>query len=276
MDDIYGKVVQCLSQIKSGSKLADFRPEVAVVLGSGLGGFADRIDVIEELPYSDIIGFPLSTVPGHEGKFYFGYLGKTPIVCMKGRVHYYEGYPMSDVVLGVRIMGLMGAQTLYLTNAAGGVNKLLAPGDIMLITDQIACFVPNPLIGPNIEQLGPRFPDMTNLYDKELRQTVRFRANRLGIPLREGVYMQLSGPSYESAAEVRMARTLGADAVAMSTAVEAIAARHMGMRVCGFSCICNMAVEDGAEPLSHELVQKVANENGEKMSKLLYSCIETE
>lgn len=256
MSEVYDKLIRCYTCVK---KKIDFTPKIALVLGSGLGDYADGIEVAAELDYKDIEGFPVSTVTGHEGKYIFGYVDSVPVVCMKGRVHYYEGYDISDVVLPIRLMKLMGAQVLFLTNASGGVNPAFQAGDFMMIKDQIANFVPSPLIGPNIEELGVRFPDMSDIYDKELQKVVRKTAALLDIPLQEGVYIQLTGPNYESPAEVRMCRTLGADAVGMSTACEAIAANHMGMMICGISCISNMGCGISAAPLSHAEVQETAN-----------------
>ncbi|MGN1149036.1 MAG: purine-nucleoside phosphorylase [Lachnospiraceae bacterium] len=270
MNAVYEKLQHCYQCVR---EKIDFVPRVALVLGSGLGDFADNIRVEAELSYSEIDGFPVSTVPGHAGKFIFGYLGDVPVVCMKGRVHFYEGYDMTDVVLPVRLMKLMGAEILFLTNASGGVNASFEAGDLMLITDQISCFVKNPLIGPNIEELGCRFPDMTTIYDKELRQIISQTAKENDIDLKEGVYLQLTGPSFESSAEIRMARTLGADAVGMSTAVEAIAARHMGMRVCGVSCVCNLAAGMTKNPLTHEEVQEAAAHTAPLFTKLLMESI---
>lgn len=270
MNRVYNKLMDCYECVK---KKVDFTPKVALVLGSGLGEFANQINVVAELPYSDIEGFPVSTVVGHASKFIFGYLQNIPVVCMKGRIHFYEGYDMTDVVLPARLMKLLGADILFLTNAAGGVNKGFAAGDLMMITDQISCFVKNPLMGPNIEQLGTRFPDMTTIYDKELRNIIRKTAEDSGITLREGVYLQLSGPSFESSAEVRMAGILGADAVGMSTAVEAIAARHMGMRVCGISCICNLGAGMTNQPLTHDEVQEAAAKAAPMFTKLVRDSI---
>ena len=256
MSDVYDKLMKCFECVK---EKVDFTPKIALVLGSGLGDYADGIKVEAELDYRDIEGFPVSTVPGHEGKYIFGYVDDVPVVCMKGRVHYYEGYPISDVVLPIRLMKLMGAQVLFLTNASGGINMSFQAGDFMLIKDQIANFVPSPLIGPNMEELGVRFPDMSNIYDKELQKVIRKTAALLDIPLQEGVYIQLTGPNYESPAEVRMCRTLGADAVGMSTACEAVAANHMGMMICGISCISNMGCGITANPLTHKEVQETAD-----------------
>lgn len=256
MSEVYDKLMKCYACVQ---KKVKFTPQVALVLGSGLGDYADGIEVAAELAYSEIEGFPVSTVPGHEGKYIFGYVDKVPVVCMKGRVHYYEGYDISDVVLPVRLMRLMGAKVLFLTNASGGVNTSFHAGDFMLINDQIANFVPSPLIGPNMDELGVRFPDMSDIYDKELQKVIRRTALLLDIPLQEGVYIQLTGPNYESPAEVRMCRTLGADAVGMSTACEAVAANHMGMMICGISCISNLACGITENPLTHAEVQETAN-----------------
>ncbi len=267
---VYKKVKDCVSAIR---KVTDFKPRVAITLGSGLGNYADNIKVECEISYSEIPGFPVSTVPGHAGKFIFGYVENVPVVCMKGRVHYYEGYDISDVVLPARVMRLLGAEILFLTNASGGINYKFDCGNLMLIKDQISCFVPNPLMGPNIDEFGTRFPDMSEVYDKELSKIIREAALENKIPLKEGVYAQLTGPSFESPAEIRMLRTLGADAVGMSTVVEAIAARHMGMRVCGVSCISNLAAGMLPEPLSHEDVQKAADIAGPMFEKLVTECV---
>lgn len=270
MSKVYDKLMKCFSCVK---EKVDFTPEIALVLGSGLGDYADGIEVVAELDYSEIEGFPVSTVPGHEGKYIFGYVNQVPVVCMKGRVHYYEGYPISDVVLPIRLMKLMGAKVLFLTNASGGINTEFHAGDFMMIKDQIANFVPSPLIGPNMEELGVRFPDMSNIYDKELQWIIRKTSVLLDIPIKEGVYIQLTGPNYESPAEVRMCRTLGADAVGMSTACEAVAANHMGMMICGISCISNMACGITANPLTHKEVQETADRVAPLFKKLVTECI---
>lgn len=270
MSKVYDKLLKCYECVREKT---DFVPEVAIVLGSGLGDYAESIRVESELPYSEIEGFPVSTVPGHAGKFIFGYLEDIPVVCMKGRVHYYEGYPISDVVLPVRLMKLMGAKILFLTNAAGGVNTSFHAGDLMLIKDQISVFAPNPLIGENIEELGVRFPDMSHVYDEELQQAIRRAAKNNNIFLQEGVYTQLTGPSFESPAEICMLRTLGCDAVGMSTVVEAIAANHMGMKICGISCICNLAAGMTANPLNHEEVQEAADKAAPNFKKLVTESV---
>lgn len=270
MNEVYDKLLRCYDCVR---RKTEFVPKVAIVLGSGLGDYAESIRVESELSYSEIEGFPVSTVPGHAGKFIFGYVGDVPVVCMKGRVHYYEGYPVSDVVLPTRLMKLMGAKILFLTNAAGGVNTSFHAGDLMLIRDQISVFAPNPLIGPNIDELGVRFPDMSTVYDVELQQIIRRAAKENDIFLQEGVYTQLTGPSFESPAEIRMLRTLGCDAVGMSTVVEAIAANHMGMKICGISCICNLAAGMTANPLTHEEVQEAADLAAPKFKKLVTESV---
>lgn len=270
MNPIYEKLQKCYESVRAKT---DFQPKVALVLGSGLGDYANDIRVVETLDYHDIEGFPVSTVPGHVGRFIFGYVGEVPVVCMQGRVHYYEGYPMSDVVLPTRLMKLMGAEVLFLTNAAGGVQLGMKPGSLMMLKGQIACLVPSPLIGPNLDELGVRFPDMSQIYDLELQKIVRKTAAALDIDLKEGVYMQFSGPQYESPQEVAMARTLGADAVGMSTACEAVAARHMGMRILGISCITNLAAGISAQPLCHEEVQEAADMVAPLFKKLVTETI---
>ena len=256
MNGVYEKLLRCRDRVRERT---DFTPRAAVVPGSGLGDFAREIQVECEIPYGEIEGFPVSTVQGHAGRLIFGMLSDVPVVCMKGRVHFYEGYSVSDVVLPVRLAGLLGAEFLFLTNAAGGVNPSFHGGDLMLIRDHIALFAPNPLIGPNLDELGTRFPDMSAVYDPMLQDVIRKTAEQYRIPLQEGVYLQLTGPSFESPADVRALRMLGADAVGMSTVVEAIAARHMGMRVCGISCISNPAAGLTNKPLSHEEVQETAD-----------------
>ncbi len=256
MNPIYEKLQNCVAAVRAKT---DFVPLVAIVLGSGLGEYAKDIEVVSEISYSEIDGFPVSTVPGHAGKFIFGYVSDVPVVCMKGRVHYYEGYPISDVVLPIRLMKMLGAKVLFLTNASGGINPDFSAGDFMLIKDHIATFAPNPLIGPNIDELGVRFPDMTHVYDPVLQECIKDAAKEQNIKLQEGVYIQLTGPSFESPADIKMLRVLGGDAVGMSTVVEAIAANHCGMKICGISCVCNLAAGMTENPLTHDEVQEAAN-----------------
>ncbi len=269
MSEIYERLMRCYDCVR---KKTDFTPKIALVLGSGLGEFADGIDIRATVDYKEIEGFPVSTVLGHKGRFVLGYIGSVPVVIMQGRVHYYEGYSMEDVVLPIRLMKMLGAEVLLLTNAAGGVNYSFECGDFMLINDQI-CMAPSPLIGENPDELGVRFPDMSEIYSKRLRNIVKSSARSLDIPLREGVYIQLTGPNYESPSEVRMVRILGADAVGMSTACEAIAARHMGMEVVGISCISNLACGVSSKPLSHAEVQETADKAAPKFTALITSSI---
>lgn len=271
MNTVYRKLMKCLESVKAH---VDFEPRVALVLGSGLGDYADEIAIKATLDYRDIEGFPVSTIPGHKGRFVFGYVGSVPVVIMQGRVHYYEGYPMEDVVLPARLMKMMGAKVLFLTNAAGGVNKEFQAGEFMLINDHISSLVPSPLIGANLDVLGPRFPDMSHVYDKDLGELIKTTAKELGALLHEGVYIQLTGPAYESPAEVRMCRLLGADAVGMSTACEALAANHMGMRICGISFISNLACGMTEQPLSHKEVQEAADKAAPLFKKLVTASIE--
>lgn len=270
MSQVYDKLLRCYESVKAN---IDFQPKVALVLGSGLGNYAETIKIEATLDYDDIEGFPVSTIPGHKGRFVFGYVGDVPVVIMQGRVHYYEGYPIQDVVLPARLMKLMGAEVLFLTNAAGGVNFDFNAGDLMLITDHISTFVPSPLIGENISELGTRFPDMSDVYDKEFRKLILKKAEELSIPLKQGVYLQLTGPAYESPAEVRMCRLLGADAVGMSTACEAVAANHMKMKICGISCISNLACGMTEQPLSHTEVQEAADKAAPLFQKLVTESI---
>lgn len=266
---IYDKLIKCYESIKNQ---VPFEPKVALVLGSGLGNYGDTMKIVSTINYDTIENFPKSTVEGHKGCFIFGYVSDVPVVCMQGRVHYYEGYPISDVVLPIRLMKLMGAKALFLTNAAGGVNTEFSAGDFMLIQDHI-CKVPNPLIGPNIKELGPRFNDMSDTYDNALQEIILKEADKLKIQLQKGVYVQLTGPSYETPAEIKMLRTLGGDAVGMSTACEAIAANHMGMHICGISCITNMAAGVQKTPLSHLEVQETADRVARKFEQIVTASI---
>jgi purine-nucleoside phosphorylase len=267
---IYEKLEGCLKAVREKT---DFVPDVALVLGSGLGGFAENIKIETEISYSEIPGFPVSTVPGHAGKFIFGYLDNVKVVCMKGRVHFYEGYDISDVVLPARLMKMLGAKILFLTNAAGGLGEGFNAGDLMLITDHVSIFAPNPLIGPNVDELGPRFADMSEVYDKDLQDVIRNVAKKEGIKLQEGVYCQLTGPSFETPAEIRLLGKLGVSAVGMSTVNEAIAANHMGMKICGVSCISNLAAGISSQPLCHEEVQEAADKAAPLFTKLVSESI---
>lgn len=273
MSKIYKKLEKCYKCIREKT---DFVPEIALVLGSGLGDYAEGANVNVEMtiPYSEIDGFPTSTVSGHKGQFVLGTVNGVKTAIMQGRVHFYEGYSISDVVLPIRLMGMMGAKVLFLTNASGGINQSFECGDFMLITDHISSLVKSPLVGENIDELGVRFPDMSEIYDKDLRDVIKKSADELDIKLKEGVYIQTTGPQYESPAEIRAFKTLGADAVGMSTACEAIAANHMGMKICGISCISNLAAGISKTPLTHKEVQETADRVAPDFKKLLTESIE--
>ncbi|OEH85695.1 purine-nucleoside phosphorylase [Desulfuribacillus stibiiarsenatis] len=234
------------------SKLTQ-KPEVALILGSGLGVLADNIQGIE-LPYNEIPHFPVSTVEGHKGQFVIGELEGKQVIAMQGRFHYYEGYDLAAVTFPIRVLKLLGVDTMIVTNAAGGVNKEYQPGDLMLIADHLNLTGQNPLIGHNLNQFGPRFPDMSNAYDKQLREKAKVIAESQGLHVREGVYAGMTGPSYETPAEIRMLRTIGADAIGMSTVHEVIIGVHSGIKVLGISCISNMAAGILPQPLSHQEV----------------------
>ena len=270
MTKVYERLQRCYKSIEDK---IPFRPRLALVLGSGLGDYAERIEIEASIDYHEITDFPVSTVSGHKGRFVFGHIGTVPVVIMQGRVHFYEGYSIEEVVLPERLMHLMGAEILFLTNACGSANPAYQAGDFMLLTDHILYSVPNPLIGANAEELGVRFPDMSEVYDEALRKEIFACAKDLGISLREGVYMQFSGPSFETPAEVRMAHILGADAVGMSTACEAVAGRHSGMRICGISCISNLGAGLSEEPLSDEDVKVVASRVAPLFKKLVTEVI---
>ncbi len=270
MSKEYDKLLRCYHSVR---EKISFEPQVALILGSGLGDYAEQVQVEAVLDYHDIEGFPVSTVLGHKGRFVFGYIQNVPVVIMQGRVHFYEGYDMHDVVLPTRLMGMLGAKVLFLTNAAGGMQKGMHAGDFMLITGHISSFVPSPLIGPNIEELGTRFPDMSEVYKKDLQEIIRNTAKNCGIPLKEGVYVQTTGPNYETPEEIRMYRSLGADAVGMSTVCEAMAANHMGMRVCGISCISNLAAGISENPLTHAEIQETADRVAPLFQQLITASI---
>lgn len=270
MNPVYEKLNKCYESIKDK---VPFQPRVGIVLGSGLGDYADGMTIEGTISYKDIEGFPVSTAPGHKGQFVFFHVGDVPVVAMQGRVHYYEGYDMTDVVLPIRLMKLMGAEILFLTNAAGGIKTGFKAGNLMLITDQISTFVPSPLRGENISELGVRFPDMSHIYNPELCDVVRKVAMEQGLSLKEGTYIQLQGPNYESPMEINMCRTLGADAVGMSTACEAVAANHMGMKIVGVSCISNLAAGISPNPLTEEEVIEAGKEVSKAFSALVTESI---
>jgi purine-nucleoside phosphorylase len=250
--------LECARFARAGLRLPEGESPVAVVLGSGLGAFADALLEARALPFAELPGFPPATVQGHKGRLVYGRLDKTPVLALQGRLHGYEGHDSATVAFPARVLGVLGARALVVTNAAGGCNPTLVPGDLMRITDHINLTGRNPLIGPNEEKLGPRFPDLSRAYDPRLAQALEEAARASHQDLRAGVYLQMNGPSYESPAEIRMARELGADAVGMSTVPEVIAAAHMGLPVCGISCITNLAAGIAQHALTHEEVMEVA------------------
>jgi purine-nucleoside phosphorylase len=254
---------------KSGSR----KPRVAVVLGSGLGGVADAVEEAIDIPYDDIPYFPISTVEGHAGRLVIGSLGGIDVVLMKGRFHFYEGYPLQEVTLPVRVFSLIGVQSLILTNAAGGAAKHLSPGTLMMITDHINLMGDNPLYGANEDRFGPRFPDMTNIYTPAYQELAREAARDMDLRLAEGVYLGLRGPSYETPAEVRMFAKLGGDALGMSTVPEAIVARHCGMKILAFSCITNFAAGMSDTEIYHGEVMEIGNQAGKQLAELIIRIV---
>jgi len=249
-------------------------PDVAIILGTGLGGLADELDVEARIPYGDIPGFPLSTVESHAGRLLAGTLAGRRVVAMQGRVHLYEGYSPQEIAFPVRVLARLGARTLVVSNACGGMHPLWSPGDLMLIADHINLLGTNPLVGPNDDPLGPRFPDMSEPYDAELRSLARAVALALGVPLREGVYVAVTGPNLETRAEYRMLRALGADVVGMSTVPEVITAAHMGLRVLGLSIITDQCLPDALAPASLEQILAVAREAEPRLTALVRGVIE--
>ena len=248
-------------------------PRIALVLGSGLGGFADDFEEAVGIPYEDIPGFVRSTAQGHAGRLVIGKIDSVPVLAMQGRVHYYEGYSLEEVTFAVRTFGLLGVKTLVLTNAAGGINVQLTQGALMVISDHLNLMGVNPLRGANDERFGPRFPDMSAVYSHELQELVIDEAKAIGVEVRRGIYGALSGPSYETPAEIHLLRNLGADAVGMSTVPEAIVARHMGLEVLGISCITNMAAGISDAPINHEEVMETGNRVRETFAELLRRVI---
>jgi len=253
----------------------DFEPEIGIILGSGLGGLAEKIENPFVIDYKDIPSFPVSTAPGHKGRFVFGMLSGKKVVCMQGRFHYYEGYSTEQIVLPIRVMKLLGVKTLILTNAAGGINLNFNVGDIMIITDHINLTGTNPLIGKNDSRFGERFTDMSYTYTPSLVELAEKNANALGIEVRKGVYLGLTGPSYETPAEIRAFRTLGADTVGMSTVFEVIAAAHCGMNILAFSLVTNMAAGVLDKKLTEEEVLEIGAKKGEQMQKIIAKTVET-
>ena len=255
------------------SRIGDFQPKVAMILGSGLGFLGDEVEHPIAVPYAQIPHFKVSTAPGHKGQLVFGTLEGQAVAVMQGRMHHYEGYSYEEVSYAVRVLRLLGCDTLVVTNAAGCVNREWSAGDLMLITDHIKIFMESPLRGETLPQFGPRFPDASHLYTPALREVARQAAAELSIPLREGVYMYFPGPQYETPAEVRFARVAGADAVGMSTAPEVITAGHCGMQVLGFTLLSNMAAGILDQPLSEQEVLDAAEAAREKFSGLVRACL---
>lgn len=262
-----------LKQTKQILSKCSFRPEIAIILGSGLGGLADKIESVFEISYYEIEDMPVSTAPTHEGKFIFGYLSGKKAVVMKGRIHLYEGYNSKTVSLPIRILRELGAETLIITNAAGGINKNFNCGDIMMINDHISFFVPSPLIGKNNDNIGVRFPDMSSVYNKELQSLLIKTAVQNSIELKKGIYCQLKGPQFETPAEIKALSAIGADAVGMSTVVEAIAAKHCGFKICGLSLIANLACGIIDKPLKEEDINETASVAAERLERLISEFI---
>ena len=267
---VYDQAQRATDQIRSRTQT---KPAIAVVLGSGLGAFADELSESTAIAYGEIPGFAKATVEGHAGKLVIGKAGEVPIAAMQGRFHFYEGYSLDDVTFPVRVLKLLGVETLILTNAAGSLNTEFTPGSLMVISDHINLMGANPLIGPNDDRFGPRFPDLTSTYDPDLQNLVIEEAKTIDIEMRRGVYAGLSGPSYETPAEIHMVRTLGADAVGMSTVPEAIVARHMDMRLIGISCITNLAAGVSNLPIDHSQVMEIGKRVRAQFTELLRRVI---
>ena len=264
--DITAKIMAAAAYIR---EQIPTNPTVGLVLGSGLGDYADSLEDAIRIPYSQIPNFPVPTIPGHSGALVFGKKQGQDVVVMQGRIHFYEGLPQQEITLPIRVLAALGVKTLVLTNACGGVNLSFTPGDLMLISDHINLSGGNPLMGANLDAFGPRFPDMSDLYTSSLRAAIREKAKEAGIPLQEGVYGMYSGPNYETPAEIRMYRILGADTVGMSTVPEALVAGHCGMKVVGVSCVTNMAAGVLPVKLSHAEVTETANRVSVKFRNLI-------
>ncbi len=269
--DYYARLLRCTEQIRERT---DFVPDVALVPGSGLGNYAEQLNVVGTIPYSEIIGWPDTSVAGHSGNLVFATMNGLNIAIMQGRIHYYEGYDMQDVVLPLRVLHLLGAKMVILTNAVGAINESYAVGDFVVVEDHISFFVPSPLIGENIDELGNRFTGMTSVYDKELRDAALQIGEEAGIRIHSGVYLQTTGSQYETPAEIRAFRMLGADTVGMSSAVEAIAAVHMGMKVVTINCVTNMAAGITGEELSHSHVSENAQQAAGNFARLITGLLQ--
>lgn len=270
VSNLYARAEQAARTIRSRT---DLEPQIALVLGSGLGGFADEFGEAVAIPYAEIPGFATSTAEGHAGRLVIGKVGTVPVIAMQGRVHFYEGYSLEEVTFPVRVFKLLGIKKLLLTNAAGGIDIELSQGALMVISDHLNLMGVNPLRGPNDERFGPRFPDLTEAYSRELQEVAIDEAHTLRIDLRRGIYAALAGPSYETPAEIHMLRALGADAVGMSTVPETIVARQMGIDVLGISCITNMAAGISDAPINHAEVMEIGRRVRETFTKLLRGVI---
>ena len=268
---LFDRIQEAAAVVRGRSRV---EPEVAIILGTGLGGLADEISVDASIPYESLPGFPLSTVESHAGRLLLGRMGKRPVVAMQGRFHRYEGYGLDEVTFPVRVMRALGAQTLVVSNACGGMNPLWEPGDLVLLSDHINLLGDNPLIGANDDRLGPRFPDMSDPYDAELRALTRTLAADLGIRLREGVYVAVPGPNLETRAEYRMLRAMGADVVGMSTVPEVIVASHAGMRTVGISIITDQCLPDALEPANIERIIDTAKRAEPSLTRLIAGLVE--
>ncbi|MBO8166608.1 MAG: purine-nucleoside phosphorylase [Thermotogae bacterium] len=277
VQEVIQEMNEYVSNVKKSAKFllekVQKPPKIAIILGSGLSGIAESLENALSISYAEIPGFPLSTAPGHKGELSFGEIHGYPVMLMNGRFHYYEGYDMKTVTFPIRVMQELGVEILIVTNAAGGLDPDFEIGHPMLIKDQINFMGLNPLIGPNVEEWGPRFPDMSEAYDKELRSIAFLAAKELGIGVYEGVYVGVSGPSFETPAELKMLRSFGADAVGMSTVPEVIVARHAGIKVLGMSAITDRAVSDDLKPLTAEEVIEAANKTGKQMAKIILRFI---
>jgi purine-nucleoside phosphorylase len=267
---IYDNIKETVATIQRRS---DLKPEIGIILGSGLGSIAEKMTEITAIPYSEIPHFYPTSVEGHSGQLLLGKLSGVPVVMLQGRFHFYEGYSMEEVVFPTRTICALGIQTLVLTNAAGGINTTFRPGDLMIIEDHLNLMGDNPLKGPNLSQLGPRFPDLSEAYSRSAIEIFKATAAELNLPIQKGVYGGLLGPTYETPAEVRMLRTLGADAVGMSTVPESIAANHLGVQVAGISCITNLASGLSPHKLTHQEVIEISKLGAEKLKQILSAAL---
>ncbi|MBT4791171.1 MAG: purine-nucleoside phosphorylase [Halobacteriovoraceae bacterium] len=268
---MFDRIIKTSDFIKD--KMGQASPKVGIVLGSGLGDFADKIQDSIEIPYDEIPNFPKTTVKGHKGRLVIGKVQNTQVAVFQGRFHFYEGYQLEDVILPVRVLKYIGVNNLILTNAAGGINSNYIPGDLVYLTDHLNLTGNSPLIGPNDERLGVRFPDMTEAYNPQLNQLLKQTADELSIDLKSGVYAGVLGPAYETPAEINMLHIMGADMVGMSTVPEVIAANHINLKVCAISCITNLAAGIGHEKLSHDDVKEVANMAMNKFTLLIEKVV---